>query len=214
MLAVGDKVPRFSLESDVDGIVRSESFGAAPVVLYFYPRDATPGCTREAQAFSSALGAFHKLGVRVYGISKDSLASHARFREKLGLTVPLLSDPDLTVHRAFGAFGEKVMYGKKVMGVLRSTFVVAGSRVVAAFPKVRVDGHEAEVLAAVRALVTPGAGPRAADTAAKAATSPRAASAKAKPATKARATSASKPRATSAPKPKPKTKAKPAAKRT
>lgn len=156
MLSVGDKVPSFSLESDSDGLVRSASFGKAPVVLYFYPRDATPGCTREAQAFSAALDEFRALGVRVYGISKDSVESHARFRNKLGLTVPLLSDPDLAVHRTFGAFGEKVMYGKKVMGVLRSTFVVADARVVAAFPKVRVDGHEAEVLAAVRALVAPG----------------------------------------------------------
>lgn len=144
MLKEGDAVPAFSLPCDDGSTVRASSLGKA--VLFFYPRDSTPGCTRESQAFSAQLRAFQKLGVKVYGISRDSLASHHRFKQKFALTVPLLSDADLGTHLAFGAWGQKTMYGKKVEGVIRSTFVVEGGKVRRVWPSVKVDGHAEAVL--------------------------------------------------------------------
>lgn len=155
MLHEGDEAPDFTLEGAHGKVTLSSLVGAPPgryVVLYFYPRDKTPGCTREGQAFSAALKAFAKAGAVVFGISKDSVATHQSFAESCGITVPLLSDPDLHVHRAYGAYGEKTMYGKKVMGTIRSTFVVGPDRrLVRVFPSVKVDGHADAVLATVAA---------------------------------------------------------------
>lgn len=153
MLKEGDAVPAFSLPCDDGSTVRSSSLDKA--VLFFYPRDSTPGCTRESQAFSAQLRAFQKQGVKVFGISRDSIASHHKFKHNYELTVPLLSDPDLATHRAFGAWGEKTMYGKRVEGVIRSTFVVEGGKVRRVWPSVKVDGHAEAVLEFLSGAPTP-----------------------------------------------------------
>jgi thioredoxin-dependent peroxiredoxin len=147
VIDTGTKAPDFTLDAD-DGKKRSlRDFAGKTLVLYFYPKDDTPGCTREAQAFSKARAAIAKAGAEVVGVSKDTIASHCRFRDKYDLSIPLLSDPDLTLHKAFGAYGEKTMYGKKVTGVIRSTFIVKDGKVVRVFPNVKVDGHADQVLA-------------------------------------------------------------------
>jgi len=152
MLKEGDKAPAFSLDSDSGKRISLSDFKGRKLVVYFYPRDNTPGCTREAIAFSGAREAFEKAGATVLGVSKDSIASHCKFRDQHKLSIPLLSDPDLAVHKAFGAFGEKTMYGKKVEGVIRSTFVIGGDGVITkVFPSVKVDGHEEQVLKALGA---------------------------------------------------------------
>ena len=151
MLKAGDKSPSFSLASDDGKSVSSGDFKGKTFVIYFYPKDSTPGCTREAIAFTEQKAAFDALGVTVLGVSKDSGTSHKSFREKFSLRIPLLSDADLAVHKAFGAFGEKVMYGKKVSGVIRSTFIVDGTGTITkVFPAVKVDGHADKVLEALR----------------------------------------------------------------
>lgn len=147
MLEIGDKAPAFSLVSDAGDTVRLSDFKGKSLIVYFYPKDSTPGCTREAVAFSELLPKLRAKGAEVVGISKDSVASHGSFRDKYKLRVRLLSDPDLTVHKAFGAYGEKVMYGKKVLGTIRSTFLVApDGRIAAVWPSVKVDGHAEKVL--------------------------------------------------------------------
>lgn len=157
MLKEGDKAPAFSLDSDSGKKISLSDFQGKKLVVYFYPRDNTPGCTREAIAFSGARAAFEKAGATVLGVSKDSIASHCKFRDQHKLSIPLLSDPDLAVHKAFGAFGEKSMYGKKVEGVIRSTFVIDGEGIVTrVFPSVKVDGHEEQVLKALVAAVEAG----------------------------------------------------------
>jgi peroxiredoxin Q/BCP len=153
MLHEGDKAPDFTLEGP-DGKVTLSTLlaerGGQTVVLYFYPKDKTPGCTREGQAFSAALAAFKKAGAVVFGISKDSITSHQSFSEACDLTVPLLSDPDLSVHKAYGAYGEKKSYGKTTTGTLRSTFVVGPDGTLSrVFASVKVDGHADAVLAAI-----------------------------------------------------------------
>ncbi len=150
MSKVGDLAPALSLESDGGARVSLADFAGRPVVVYFYPKDDTPGCTVEAQDFTARAADFAKAGAAVLGVSKDSVKSHCRFRDKYGLKVTLLSDPDLAAHRAWGAFGEKVMYGKKVEGTIRSTFVVgADGRVAHAWSPVKVPGHVDAVLAAL-----------------------------------------------------------------
>ncbi len=152
-IAPGNRAPSFSLPSNAGREVPSESLLGAWSVLYFYPRADTPGCTREAQAFTEQLHAFEKLHAAVFGISKDAVGALCKFRDKYTLTVELLSDPDLAVHKAFGAFGEKVMYGKRVEGVIRSTFVVNPEGVLAwSFTNVKVDGHVEKVLEKLRVL--------------------------------------------------------------
>jgi peroxiredoxin Q/BCP len=151
MLKEGDTAPDFTLESD-DGPVKLGTLRGKAVVLYFYPRDNTPGCTREAQGFSAAIKSFEKLGAVVLGVSKDSVESHCGFRDKYKLKLRLLSDPDLTVHKAYGAYGEKTMYGKKVQGTIRSTFLIgADGKIERAYRSVKVDGHPEAVLEALRA---------------------------------------------------------------
>ena len=122
------------------------------VVLYFYPRDSTPGCTVEACDFRDRQAAFTKAGVTVLGVSGDDLKSHARFRGKQALNFPLLSDPDHAVARAYAAFGEKTMYGRKLEGIIRSTFLIgADGRIAAVWQPVRVPGHAEAVLLAATA---------------------------------------------------------------
>lgn len=152
MLKPGEMVPEFAAESDGGQRVTAADLRGARAVVYFYPKDDTPGCTTEAKDFTAKKADFDALGVRVYGVSKDTVASHCRFRDKHGLAVTLLSDPSLAMQRAFGAFGEKLMYGKKVEGTIRSTFVVGpDGRVTHVWPAVKVAGHVDAVLAALRA---------------------------------------------------------------
>jgi peroxiredoxin Q/BCP len=153
MIEVGKKAPAFTLESSDGGKVKLSDYAGKLVVLYFYPRDNTPGCTVEANEFNAALPAFKQLGAVVLGASKDSIASHGKFRDKFGLAFPLLSDPDGKVLEAYGAWGDKVMYGKKMKGIIRSTVLIGkDGKVKQHWPKVSVKGHAAEVLEAIHAL--------------------------------------------------------------
>jgi peroxiredoxin Q/BCP len=143
--------PAFDLESDQGERVSLRDFRGKWLVLYFYPRDNTPGCTREAQGFSAAAAALKKLGAEVVGVSKDSVASHCGFRDKFGLKFRLLSDPELEAHKAFGAWGTKTMYGKKVQGTIRSTFLISPEGAIArSWSGVKVDGHVDAVIGALR----------------------------------------------------------------
>jgi thioredoxin-dependent peroxiredoxin len=146
-LAEGDKAPAFTLK-DHDGTkVALKDFAGSRVVLYFYPADDTPGCTKEACQFNDELDAFRSLDVHVIGISPDGAEKHQAFRAKYGLHFTLLSDPDKSVMEKYGAFGEKMMYGKKVQGVIRSTFVVGPKGTIErAYYNVRADGHAGKVL--------------------------------------------------------------------
>jgi len=154
MLEVGKKAPAFTLESSDGGKLKLADHAGKVVVLYFYPRDNTPGCTVEANEFNAALPALKKLGAIVIGVSKDSIASHCKFRDKFGLGFPLLSDPDGSVLEAYGAWGDKVMYGKKLKGIIRSTVLIGkDGKVQQHWPKVSVKGHVAAVIDAVKAAV-------------------------------------------------------------
>ena len=149
----GDKAPGFDLPTDGGGRVRLEDFRGKPVVLYFYPKDDTSGCTKEAQGFTEAYGEFKAAGAEVIGVSKDSVASHDEFKAKYGLSFPLGSDEDGTVVQAYGVWVEKSMYGRSYMGIDRATFLIDGDGVVRkAWRKVKVPGHVQEVLAATAAL--------------------------------------------------------------
>ena len=153
MISEGKKAPAFSLPSSDGDTVKLSELAGKVVVLYFYPRDNTPGCTLEAQEFRDAAPALEKLGAVVLGVSKDSIASHCKFRDKYELNFPLLSDADGKVLEAYGAWGEKVLYGKKSMGIIRSTVVIdRDGKVAKHFPKVTVKGHVAAVTEAVKAL--------------------------------------------------------------
>lgn len=152
-LREGDDAPAFTLPSDAGTDVSLADFKGSWLVLYFYPRDSTPGCTREAQAFRDSLAEFDKRNAKVVGVSRDSIASHCKFRDAQNLNFPLLSDRDAKVHEAYGAFGEKTMYGKKVLGALRTTVVISPEgKVARVFPNVKVDGHAQAVLAALDEL--------------------------------------------------------------
>ena len=153
MVTEGKKAPAFALPSSEGGTVRLSDLAGKVVVLYFYPRDNTPGCTIEAQDFTKAVPELKKLGAVVLGVSKDSIASHCKFRDKYGIAYPLLSDADGKVLEAYGAWGEKSMYGKKMMGIIRSTVVIdRDGKVVKHFPKVSVKGHADAVVEVVREL--------------------------------------------------------------
>ncbi|MEC9433695.1 MAG: peroxiredoxin [Pseudomonadota bacterium] len=151
-LAAGDLAPDFTLPRDGGGELTLSALRGGPVVLYFYPRDDTPGCTTEALDFT-ALGAdFAAAGAQVVGISKDSAASHDKFKAKHDLGVALASDVDGAVCEAYGVWVEKSMYGKKYMGIDRATFLIgADGRIRRIWRKVKVKGHAAEALAAVNA---------------------------------------------------------------
>jgi peroxiredoxin Q/BCP len=146
-LEPGAKAPAFTLP-DADGNkISLSSFAGKKVVVYFYPRDDTPGCTKEACQFNDALSQFEGLGVPVIGISPDKAASHVKFRDKYGLRFTLLSDPEHTVMEAYGAWGEKTMYGKVTTGVIRSTFLIdEKGKIARAWYHVKADGHAAKVL--------------------------------------------------------------------
>ena len=150
MLAIGDKAPQFTL-SDKDGNpVSLSDFLGKRVVLYFYPKDNTPGCTRQACAFAQNYRAFRDKGVEVIGVSRDSAASHAKFAEKYDLPFILLSDPELTAIQAYGVWQEKKLYGKVSMGVVRTTFLIdAEGKIEKVMPKVKPDTNAAEILAAL-----------------------------------------------------------------
>lgn len=152
-IAEGDTLPDLALTMPDGGTVRLDSYTGAPFVLYFYPKDDTSGCTREAQEFSEHLIAFKGAGAAVLGVSRDAPKKHQKFIEKYDLTVPLASDEDGVVCEAFGAWVEKSMYGRKYMGIDRSTFLFdATGTLVRAWRKVKVPGHVEEVLEAVRTL--------------------------------------------------------------
>src|SRR5271157_3552952 len=146
-LAAGDHAPAFTL-ADQDGTkVSLAGLAGSPVVVYFYPADDTPGCTKEACQFNDNLRAFDRAGVTVLGISPDGAEKHRKFRDKFTLKFPLLSDPSHKVMEAYGAWGEKTMYGKKTIGTIRSTFLIgADGKVAHAWYNVRADGHAAKVL--------------------------------------------------------------------
>ncbi len=147
-LISGQPAPPFTLP-DQDGTpVSLGDFAGSTVVVYFYPADDTPGCTKEACQFNDNLQAFSRSGVTVVGISPDGAEKHRRFRDKYGLQFPLLTDADRSIMTAYGAYGEKTLYGKKTVGVIRSTFIVAPNGTIQrAWYNVRADGHASKVLA-------------------------------------------------------------------
>jgi len=151
-LTQGLPAPTFTLPDQDANPVSLADFAGRRVVVYFYPADDTPGCTKEACQFNDNLGAFDNGDVPVLGISPDDAPSHVRFRQKFGLHFPLLSDPDHGVMTAYGAWGEKSLYGRTVIGVIRSTFLIDGHGVIQrAWYNVRSDGHAARVLAEIGA---------------------------------------------------------------
>lgn len=153
MPEISDPAPDFTLPSTDGGDVTLSGLKGSPVVLFFYPRDNTPGCTKESVGFSESKAAFEAAGAKVFGISKDSMASHDKFVAKKELTVPLLSDEHGSACEDYGVWKEKSMYGKKFMGIERSTFLIAADGTIARiWPKVKVPGHVDEVLEAVQAL--------------------------------------------------------------
>ncbi|MGC3971358.1 MAG: thioredoxin-dependent thiol peroxidase [Pirellulales bacterium] len=157
-LKPGKQIPDLTLESDDAGPVRLRDLASKPLVVYFYPKDDTPGCTREACAFRDRSAELKKLGAAVLGVSPDSVKSHGKFRTKYSLNFPLLADPNHAAAEAFGAWQEKSMYGRKYMGIQRSTFLFdAAGKLVQVWEKVSVDGHDAEVIAALGNLGTGGA---------------------------------------------------------
>jgi thioredoxin-dependent peroxiredoxin len=152
-VAVGDKAPDFTLPADNGGKASLKALKGKPVVLYFYPKDDTSGCTAEACAFRDALPDFSKVKAAIIGISRDPVASHDKFKKKHGLTFPLASDEDGKVCNAYGVWVEKSMYGRKYMGIERATFLIDGKGVVRnMWRKVKVNGHAEEVLKAAAAL--------------------------------------------------------------
>jgi thioredoxin-dependent peroxiredoxin len=152
-LTPGEDAPQFSLPADGGGTVRLTELRGKIVVLFFYPQDNTETCTAEAIAFSKFQDAFAKAGVAVIGISPDSLKKHANFRKKHGLTTPLAADESREAIEAYGVWGEKTMFGRKYMGVIRSTFLIdREGKIARIWRKVRVAGHAEEVLEAAKAL--------------------------------------------------------------
>jgi thioredoxin-dependent peroxiredoxin len=150
MLQVGKRAPAFSLVNADGKKVSLKDHAGKSVVLYFYPRDNTPGCTLQAQGFQRALPEFKKRKAVVLGVSPDTTASHCKFRDKFELSFDLLSDPEHAVLEKYGAWGEKTLYGKKSVGVIRTTVLIdEDGNVQKVFPKVRVNGHVDAVLAAL-----------------------------------------------------------------
>jgi len=148
--AEGEKAPDFELQT-ADGPVRLADFLGKALVLYFYPKDDTSGCTREAQDFTALAGEFAKAGVTVVGVSKDSVEKHRKFTAKYGLGVPLGSDPEGEVIARYGSWVEKTLYGRQYMGIDRSTFLIKDGVVKRIWRKVKVPGHAEKVLEAAKA---------------------------------------------------------------
>lgn len=152
-LTEGAAAPDFTLPTDGGGTVTLSDLKDGPVVVYFYPKDDTPGCTTEAKDFRDMIDEFNAAGATIIGISKDTVAKHDKFKTKHDLNFILASDADSDVCEKFGAWGMKSMYGKQYEGIIRSTVLVApGGTVAKVWPKVKVKGHAAEVLEAVKAL--------------------------------------------------------------
>ncbi|HVJ68400.1 MAG TPA: thioredoxin-dependent thiol peroxidase [Caulifigura sp.] len=150
-LKVGDKAPEFSLESGAGDTVKLKDLKGQPVILYFYPKDDTSGCTKEACDFRDTQPAIKKAGAVVLGVSPDSVASHVKFAKKYELPFTLLSDPDHAVAEKYGVWVEKSMYGRKYMGIERTTFLIdANGRIAEIWKKVKVPGHVDAVLTAVK----------------------------------------------------------------
>ena len=150
----GKKVPDFEAQATSGRTVRLSDLKGRNVVIYFYPKDSTPGCTREGQDFRDHYAGFQALETEIFGVSRDSLTSHERFREKQGFPFDLISDPGEELCRLFDVIHEKNMYGRKVLGIVRSTFLIDREGVLRReWRKVRVPGHVEEVLATVRELV-------------------------------------------------------------
>lgn len=150
MLQAGDRAPDFALQDQNGNTVRLSDFRGRRVVLYFYPKDNTPGCTRQACAFAGLYGEFQSRDVVVIGISRDSVASHVRFAEKYGLPFLLLSDPERSAIEAYGVWQEKKLYGKISLGVARTTFLINGEGIIdRVMPKVKPDTNAAEILSAL-----------------------------------------------------------------
>ena len=153
MPTTGDLAPDFTLPRDGGGTVTLSALRPGKVVLYFYPKDDTPGCTTEALDFTARAAAFAETGTTVIGVSKDSVAKHEKFCKKHGLAMALVSDQNGTTCEDYGVWVEKSMYGKTYMGIERSTFLIDGAgKIARAWPKVSVKGHADEVLEAARAL--------------------------------------------------------------
>jgi peroxiredoxin Q/BCP len=159
-LTVGTKAPDFKLPSTEGKTVSLKELKGKKVVLYFYPKDDTPGCTREACDFRDNLARVKSQGALVYGVSKDSIASHDKFREKYELPFPLLSDEGNATAQAYEAFGEKTLYGRKSMGTIRSTYLIGeDGKIAAVWSPVKVDGHVDKVLAALKGSEVPAGKP-------------------------------------------------------
>jgi len=147
MLEVGSKAPQFTLQSQDGETVNLKDFSGKKVVLYFYPKDDTPGCTKEACSFTDNFSKIKKQGAVVLGVSADSVDSHKKFKKKYNLGITLLSDPKKEVINKYGVWQEKNMYGIKSMGIVRTTFLIdENGKIAKIFPKVKVDGHTEEVL--------------------------------------------------------------------
>ena len=152
-LVAGSKAPAFSLPRDGGGTVSLADFKGQNLVLYFYPRADTPGCTIESKAFSALSKAFAKAGAAVLGVSADPVKAQDSFKAKHGLAIPLASDETHRMLDAYGVWGEKSMYGRKFMGITRTTFLICkDGRIAQVWPKVKIEGHAEEVLDAVKAL--------------------------------------------------------------
>ncbi len=153
MISEGTKAPDFALPDQEGGLHRLGDYAGRWLVLYFYPKDNTPGCSQEARDFNALLDRFQARGAAVLGVSKDTVDSHRRFAEKLGLRFPLLADPESEVIRAYGAWGKKKLYGKEYEGTIRSTVLIdPEGRMARVWPKVRVKGHAEAVLAELERL--------------------------------------------------------------
>lgn len=153
-IEVGIKAPDFALKTDQGKQIKLGDYLGKPVVLYFYPKDDTPGCTKQACAFRDRKAELAALGTVVLGVSADSVESHVKFRDKFELNFPLLADTEHKVAEEFGAWREKNMYGKKSMGIQRSTFLIdLAGKVAKVWKRVQVEGHDNQVLQAVRELV-------------------------------------------------------------
>lgn len=149
----GLPAPDFLLPDDQGNMLSLKRFQGQPIVLYFYPKDDTPGCVKEACAFQDAMPEFQKLGAMVIGVSRDSADRHIKFKAKYGLAFPLIVDAEATLCQAYGVWKEKIMYGKAKLGVERSTFLIDAKGVVRrVWRKVKVDGHAAEVALALKSL--------------------------------------------------------------
>jgi peroxiredoxin Q/BCP len=152
-LKIGSKAPDFNLPVDGGGTLKFSSLKGQPVILYFYPKDDTSGCTAQACDFRDSIAAFKRAGALVVGVSRDSVKKHDKFKEKYGLPFPLVADEEGAACQAYGTWVEKSMYGKKYMGIERSTFLIdADGKIAAIWRKVKVPGHVDEVKAAVKEL--------------------------------------------------------------